>query len=229
MTNREIISDIRKANKFMEYDTMVSDRFLLSLAFKYSLLLIQRETNKRKLWNLSNAFHTINCFKLEQVPLSQCLDFTSSEIISKSVDKLPNVENGYYGNLIQGVYDIEGRVEIKATSLKQYQNYLKLNKFRSLKKEAFYFIEEGYLYITHPSIEAVKIVALFSEYDVNLSKYKQCDCDCCDDDDCYAPLDEEFKCPGYLTSSVLEMVNNQLRVYAQLREDKTDNGDADTQ
>lgn len=212
----------------MEYDNLVSDRFLLSLAFKAKLLLLSRETNKRKLWNLTDAFDVINCFKMEQVPLSSCKDFTSNEIVSKSVDRLPQIEKGYYGNLIQGVYDIEGRVEIKPTSPRDYSNYLKLNKHRTIKNQAFYFVEDGYLYVTHPSIEAVKLFAIFSQFDVNLSKYKSCDC--CDScEDCYEPLDAEFLCPGYLMEGILQMVTEKLNVYAQKREDKTDNSDLENQ
>ena len=208
MTNREVISELRKTNALMEYDSMISDRYLLTVARKYGLLLLQRETNKRKLWNTENSFYVIPCLEMQQVPLADCISYKSDKMISRSKLPLPKIEQGYYGYLVQGVYDIEGGHEIYPTSTRQYINILK----RKFKPNALHWwIHDEYLYIDSEDLEKVKLVAYFSNRDVDLTKYNACSpvpCDSCPD--CREPLDEDFKCPGYLLSQVIQMANQEL-------------------
>jgi hypothetical protein len=221
MTNREVISEIRRSNKLMEFDHIATDRFLLGIAKKYVLLLIQRETNKRRLWNNESAFHVINCLEMEQVPLAECIAYKSDQIISKSKLQLPQIENGYYGYLVQGVYDIEGLNEFYPTTTRQYINILKR---RFPPKNLHWWIVDNYLYIDSPNIETVKLSAYFIDKDLDLAKYDVCldRCDSCPD--CREPLDEDFKCPGYLISQVIQMANQDLaNSYQRYPEDLTDN------
>jgi hypothetical protein len=208
MTNREVISELRKTNALMEYDSMISDRYLLTVARKYGLLLLQRETNKRKLWNTENSFYVIPCLEMQQVPLADCISYKSDTMISRSKLPLPKIEQGYYGYLVQGVYDIEGGHEIYPTSTRQYINILK-RKFKP--KDLHWWIHNDYLYIDSEDLEKVKLVAYFSNRDVDLTEYNSCSpvpCDSCPD--CREPLDEDFKCPGYLLSQVIQMANQEL-------------------
>lgn len=208
MTNRDVISDLRRSNHLMEFDHMASDRYLLTIAKKHALLLIQRETNKRKLWNTENSFHVIPCLEMTQVPLADCISYASDKIISRTKLRLPKIEQGYYGYLVQGVYDIEGSNEVYPTSTRQYINILQ-RKFKP--KHLHWWINDDYLYVDSDSIEKVKLVAFFNDRDVNLTKYNSCSpvpCDTCAD--CREPLDEDFKCPGYLLDQVIQMANQEL-------------------
>lgn len=208
MTNRDVISELRKTNAVMEFDSMISDRYLLTVARKYALLLLQRETNKRKLWNTENSFYVIPCLDMIQVPLADCISYKSDKMISRSKLPLPHIEQGYYGYLVQGVYDIEGSREIYPTTTRQYINILQ-RKFKP--KNLHWWIADNHLYIDTEDIEKVKFVGYFSDRDVDLTPYNSCSpvpCDSCPT--CREPLEEEFKCPGYLLSQVIQMANQEL-------------------
>lgn len=207
MTNRDVISELRRSNQLLEFDAMATDRYLLSIAKKHALLLIQRETNKRKLWNTENSFYQIPCLEMKQVPLADCIDYKSDQMISRSVKKLPKVEQGYYGYLVQGVYDIEGGKEAYPTSTRQYINILK-RKFKPT--HLHWWLSDDYLYIDSPDLEKVKFVGYFSGRDVDLTGFSVCPEPCEPCSDCREPLDEDFKCPGYLLSQVLQLSSQEL-------------------
>jgi len=207
MTNREIISQIRESNEFMQYDHIVTDRYLLSLINKFGLTVLRREANNRRFTNTSNIPMSVKCFAMKQVPLAECVDYNSDKTIVRSVYKLPQVEQGYYGYLIN-IFDIEQGREILATTPKNYINILK-RKFKP--SNLFFWIQDGYLYIDSPDIEKVRVNAIFTDYAPNLQEIDECiesDCETCPD--CFEPLDMSFKFPGYLVSDIVNAVNQEL-------------------
>src|SRR5690606_24656750 len=99
---------------------------------------------------------------------------------------------------------------------KRYTNML------TLKSNAkFYWLQNGYLYVSDPNIEYVMIRAYFEEevpYDLS---------ECADPSknrsECENPLDEPFRCPGYLIQNVLTTVEqNYLNSFMRLKTDQTD-------
>lgn len=220
MTNREVISQIRESNEFMAYDHIVTDRYLLSLINKFGLTLFRRDFNKRKYTNTSNIPVSINCFAMERVPLAECINYSSDVEIAKSVYKLPQVEQSYYSYMMQ-VYDIEQSAEILATTPKQYINILN-RRFKP--NSIFYWIQDGYLYISSPNIEKVRVNAIFTDYVVNTSEIDECgenNCDSCPD--CFEPLDQQFKFPGHIVSEIVNMVNQELaNTHQRYKKDTTD-------
>ncbi len=220
MTNREVISQVRESNEFMSFDHLVTDRYLLSLINKYGLTLFRRDFNKRKYSNTSNIPASINCFALEPVPIAECIGYVSDVNVAKSVYKLPAVEQSYYSYMMQ-VYDIEQSNEFLATTPKQYINILN-RRFKP--KDIFYWIQDGYLYVSNPDIKKVRINAIFTDYVVNTGEIDECgetNCDSCPD--CFEPLDQTFKFPGHLVYEIIAMVNQELaNTHQRYKEDNTD-------
>ena len=74
-------------------------------------------------------------------------------------------------------------------------------------------ITNGYLYVTNPDIEAIRLAALFEEDVPNEVMFPDC---CCGDKNpdleelCKNPLDKEFALPGYLKKQVLELTSQKL-------------------
>jgi hypothetical protein len=207
MTNREILSQIRESNEFMQYDHMVTDRYLLSLANKYGLVLFRRDFNQRKFSNTSDLPINIFCLAMKEVPLAECIEYKSDTLISRSVNPIPRVEQGYYGYMMQ-VFDIEQGREVQSTTPKNYINVLQ-RRFKP--RNLFYWIQNGYLYVNEPQLEVVRLNAMFVDYCINPAEVDQCvtrECEGCPD--CFEPLEQPFKFPGYMVPDIINMVNQEL-------------------
>jgi hypothetical protein len=215
-------------HKLLSTDGLITDRAIASEIKNSSVMLIKRETNLRRLWATDTLFTTIPCLEMVQVPISECCDYTDPCTISRSKYKLPPIAEGNYQYLIQGVYSINamGGVgkKFKEITINRYMNLLKLP---IIKNEAYFWIHDGYLYITNPMLKTSRISAFFendvsntilfgcSNEDINTSVY------------CMNPLDKEYGVPGYLEKQVLELTSQKLlQTYFRINDDKTsDNKD----
>lgn len=229
-TLRDLVSGVRSTHRLLSSDAMITDRAIASEIRESSLLLIKRETNLRKLWATDTIFTTIPCLEMVEVPISECCEYSDNLTIARSKYKLPRIAEGNYNYVIQGVYSIhiiggQGR-KLKEISINRYLNLLKLETKRN---EEYFFINNGYLYVTSAAVEKVRISALFEEIVPNNIMYPE-DCDCGDvrvDDDeyCMNPLDKEFFLPGYLEAQVMSLVSKSLmESYFRLKGDITSDG-----
>src|SRR5690606_24061211 len=121
-------------HRILSTDAMITDRVIASEITNSSLLLIKRETNLRKLWATDTIFTTIPCLEMVEVPLSECCAYSSNETISRTKIKIPQIAEGIYQYIIQGVYSInilggKGTV-LKGISVNRYVNLLKLNTIK---------------------------------------------------------------------------------------------------
>lgn len=229
MTGRYLVSSIRSMHKLLSTDSLCTDRAILSEIRNNALLLIKRETNLRKLWATDTLFTTIPCLELTEVPLSECCDFVDECTIARSKEKLPRISEGNYQYVIQGVYSINALggkgTKFKEISVNRFTNLLKLP---IIKKESYFWISNGYLYISNPDLKAVRFVAFFEEDVPNSLLYPE-DCNCgknfTDEEFCINPLDKPFALPGYLEQQVLQLTSQKLlSTYFSLKSDISADG-----
>lgn len=228
-TLRKLVSDIRSTMKIMSTDSLITDRAIASELRNNSLLLIKRETNLRKLWSTDTLFTTIPCMEMCEVPISECCNYADPCSVARSKHKLPRISEGNYQYVIQGVYSInalsgQGK-KMKEITVNRYLNLLKLPV---IKKEEYFWISNGYLYVSNPSIQAVRFVALFEEDVPNSIMYPDCGCGTpsyTEEELCKNPLDKEFALPGYLEKQVLDLTSQKLlQTYFTTPVDVADNG-----
>jgi hypothetical protein len=228
-TLRKLVSDVRSIHKILSTDSLITDRAIASEIKINSLLLIKRETNLRKLWATDTLFTTIPCLEMEEVPISECCDYVDDCTIARSKFKIPRIAEGNYQYVIQGVYSInalggQGK-KLKEITVNRYVNLLKLP---IIKKEEYYWITNGYLYVSNPMIKSIRFVALFEEDVDNEILYPECGCgtpEYTTEEICKNPLDKEFSLPGYLEQQVLQLTSQKLlSTYFSIKTDMTAEG-----
>jgi len=228
-TFRKLVSDVRSMHKLLSTDNLITDRAVMSEIRNNAFLLIKRETNLRKLWATDTVFTTIPCLEMVEVPISECCDYSDPCSVSRTKFKLPRITEGNYQYVIQGVYSInamsgQGK-KLKEITINRYINLLKLP---IIKKEEYYWISNGYLYVNNPLLKAIRLVALFEEDIPNSIMYPECGCgspEYTSEELCKNPLDKESPVPGYLEKQVLELTSQKLlSTYFRLKTDITSDG-----
>jgi hypothetical protein len=228
-TLRKLVSDVRSVHKILSTDSLITDRAIASEIRNNALLLIKRETNLRKLWATDTLFTTIPCLEMIEVPISECCNYVDECSIARTKFKLPRVSEGNYQYVIQGVYSInalggQGK-KLKEITVNRYINLLKLPV---IKKEEYFWITNGYLYVNNPLIKSIRFVALFEEDVQNEIMYPECGCGTPEytvDQICKNPLDKEFALPGYLEQQVLQLTSQKLlSTYFNIKTDISQEG-----
>lgn len=228
-TLRKLVSDVRSVHKILSTDSLITDRAIASEIRNNALLLIKRETNLRKLWATDTLFTTIPCLEMVEVPISECCNYVDECSIARTKFKLPRVSEGNYQYVIQGVYSInamggQGK-KLKEITVNRYINLLKLPV---IKKEEYFWISNGYLYVNNPLLKSIRFVALFEEDVHNDIMYPECGCgspDYTNEQLCMNPLDKEFALPGYLEQQVLQLTSQKLlTTYFQIKTDISQDG-----
>ena len=228
-TFRKLVSDARSMHKLLSTDNLITDRAIMSEIRNNAFLLIKRETNLRKLWATDTVFTTIPCLETAEVPISECCDYADPCTVARTRFKLPRITEGNYQYVIQGVYSInamsgQGK-KLKEITINRYVNLLKLP---IIKKEEYYWISNGYLYVNNPLLKAIRLVALFEEDVPNEIMYPECGCGTpsyTPEQLCVNPLDKESPVPGYLEKQVLELTSQKLlSTYFKLKTDITNDG-----
>lgn len=228
-TFRKLVSDVRSMHKLLSTDNLITDRAVMSEIKNNAFLLIKRETNLRKLWATDTVFTTIPCLEMVEVPISECCEYSDPCNVARTKFKLPRITEGNYQYVIQGVYSInalsgQGK-KLKEITINRYINLLKLP---IIKKEEYYWITNGYLYVNNPLLKAIRLVALFEEDVPNEIMYPECGCgspEYTTEELCKNPLDKESPVPGYLEKQVLELTSQKLlNTYFALKTDITSDG-----
>jgi hypothetical protein len=228
-TYRKLVSDVRSMHKLLSTDSLITDRAVMSEIKNNAFLLIKRETNLRKLWATDTVFTTIPCLEMVEVPISECCDYADPCTVARTKFKLPRITEGNYQYVIQGVYSInamsgQGK-KLKEITINRYVNLLKLP---IIKKEEYYWISNGYLYVNNPLLKAIRLAALFEEDVPNEIMYPECGCGTpsyTPEELCVNPLDKESPVPGYLEKQVLELTSQKLlSTYFTLKTDIASDG-----
>jgi hypothetical protein len=164
-----------------------------------------------------------------EVPISECCNYVDECTIARTKLKLPRISEGNYQYVIQGVYSInamggQGK-KLKEITVNRYINLLKLP---IIKKEEYFWISNGYLYVNNPLLKSIRFVALFEEDVKNDIMYPECGCgspDYTNEQLCMNPLDKEFALPGYLEQQVLQLTSQKLlTTYFQIKTDVSQEG-----
>lgn len=229
-TLRKLVSDVRSMHKLLSTDNLITDRVVASEIKNCTQLLLKRETNLRRLWATDTIFTTIPCLEMIEVPISECCDYVDPCNVARTKFKLPRIGEGNYQYLIQGVWSINAMggkgTKFKEVTINRYMNLLSLPL---IKNQPYYWIVNGYLYVSNPLLKAIRIAAFFEEDVPNEIMFSEC---CCAhgvdlNEYCKNPLDKEYGCPGYLEKQVLELTSQKLiQTYFKINDDKTsDNKD----
>jgi hypothetical protein len=165
-----------------------------------------------------------------EVPISECCGYVDPCNVARTSFKLPRISEGNYQYLIQGVWSINAMggqgTRFKEVTINRYMNLLSLPL---IKNQPYYWIVNGYLYVSNPLLKAVRIAAFFEEDVPNEIMFSECCCTHGVDlaEYCMNPLDKEYGCPGYLEKQVLELTSQKLiSTYFKIDDDKTsDNKD----
>jgi len=223
-TARDHISDVRSTHKLLSADSSINDRTILAALVRGRNQLINQRLNERKLWQTDSIFTTV-CLEMQKVPLSECCNYISDEMIARSVLQLPKINEGVFNYAIKGVFNVETSKKFAEITPERYINILKLPKKR---QETYTWISNNYVYATNPFLEAVKIPACFADHILPTEiLYPKCDCGNLKynlEDVCKNPLDREFKFADYLVETLIEMTSKfLLATYFNLATDKTSN------
>lgn len=217
---RQVISNLRTSYKMISSDNIATNRLIMNELRSRALYLIKQKIDGRLLFDSPNIFTYVPCLKMKQVPLAECCEYRSEKTISRSVERLPKIAEAKFGLLIQRVTGLEFATKYIQATPTRYTNLLNINP---KTKEEFYWVLNGYLYITNPDLKMASISAYFEDEPSSLLLCPDgCDCgprnaDC---DPCQNPLDREFKCPGDLLGTVEEMVAKYLMgTYFRVDED----------
>lgn len=216
MTIRSAVSQIRSMFKLVSYDDIISDRAIMQELKNTAIKFLKQQTDKRRLFASPNIFTTLSCIEMQDVPLAECCSYTSPCTISRSVSKLPRISEGIYGLLVQGVYSLDKKSKYKETTATRYASYLKMGLRKDYK---FFWVLDGYLYVSEEGIETVSIAAYFEE-DINPELYACQEIITCPTN----PLDLEFKAPSYQVQDIINATYNTiLQTYKRSIPDITSN------
>lgn len=206
LTNGDLISRIKNANKFLADDDVISDRFIYNTLKSKASVLIKREINLKKLLFSDNLYQAYECICLIPAKGAEC-DLNCD--IRRTKRKLPTIEEGLYSYFIQGVFNTSNSEELFPTTIRDFINHQRL-RVKTPKK--YYTIRNGYLYVLDPDIESVNMYAYFTES--------------IEDEDgtqCISMYDKEFKIAPYLVDNLVQMVNQDLINYHKLPIESEDN------
>lgn len=190
-TARNLVSLIRADLDKWGTDRFISDRHILATVLPIINKFISQQVSQKKVWGIDQLFTNISWLKMKEVPIYSCCDIQSDCMIAKSVKKLPDIVDSYYNLIIRSVQSVDGKVKFNELNTpERYANLLKLYPKHSPKP--YFFMKDGYLYITDPDVEAVSISAIFKGL-IDPDEYS-CQDDCEDKGKCPKnPLDLEIK------------------------------------
>lgn len=210
MILKDIIQRIQSAYSkgVQSRDTRLSSRHIYNKILTVrTFLLTQQSDKKQKVsdWN----YQTLPCIELIDIPVSQCpcIPPSGCETV-RSKNKLPKPLIGINNHLIREVTSIDGKVRYSESSVseKRYKNY---SKYTSNKPD--YFIQDGYLYLTHKknTPRVVSVIGLFED-PIQANKYKSYCEECKDCVDCESPLDYDFPIDMDSIDTLVELASKEL-------------------
>lgn len=222
MKINEAISRLRilLENGIASDDTQLSNRFLYSI-----LKTLRAKRIRQKLDSILYLspfyYNTIDCLPLELGKFADCPCFTNDCFILRSKYKIPKVMSTRNKLAIKAITTIQGKSLYETTPTKdEYKQYT------NTKKEGlFYFIHNGYLYITgSTTLKVVTFTAIF-ENPLDLAGINACDSDGNNlPNACFEPKTQDFPIDEDLFDDVEDMVLEKLvKVMARMPNDSENN------
>lgn len=198
VTNRQIISDIISDLRAVNLDDKVSKRYILNKLRGFAALFIKRDTEARKLLNVSDIWLDVPCVELCEAPLIECcnIDIPNCKFVMKSKKKVSETYETSYKELLE-VHNPTYAKEFRQITPKEYKN-ITAREFQD-KRIKYFWISNGYIVIPDSRVEVVTLRGVF----VNPAEAKKMSaCLEQEGDECVTLLDQPFNCPDYLVAVV---------------------------
>lgn len=216
MTRNEVISRLRNSIKEVTSDSKFTNRYLWNVFWTNAQLLLQRESDRARLYNQTDIWQTI-CIKMDKVSplLCDCLQLPMDCVVYRSRFKLPKIVEGTFGKMYRFISSVDlSNFIILVTP---YQYSLKQTKY---SKEKYAFIHDGYLWAPNTKWSNLIISAIFTE---EISEHFKCDCDEATTDNCGGLLYSISNIPDWLIQPVIQMSLQELGVPKQVPQDELSN------
>lgn len=215
-TLRDYVSSVRAAFRLVSSDDIISDRYIANEILNVNRQFVMQQIDKRVGINSPTLFTMLKCIPLTEVPLSECCEYDGECTVARSVKRIPTIVSGKQTLVVQGVWDLERKYKFKETNPNRYSNSLKMGLTKSSN---YFWVMDGYLYVSNPNIEVVSISAFFHDL-VDPDTYSCSSVSSCPTN----PLDLEIKTLSKLMNPVInEVYQKILATYKQSKEDPQDN------
>lgn len=205
MTNREIISKVRKSIQEKDTDSTYTNKFLYSKIVENAKWLISREIKSGGIWTNSSLFQTRRCMPVIKVPKSDpCCPINTGCVMYRTRYKLDSIWNGIDGPIILSVTSLDGSTRFDVLSPEAFENKKK-NPYSKYSKELYAIIDsDGFLWWEEQAPKKVHIRAFFKE-DIN-NKYS------CKNEPlkCNPFMDRLFIIPGKIEAEIIDKVVEQV-------------------
>lgn len=222
MKINEAISRLRVLleNGIASDDNQLSNRFLYSI-----LKTLRTKRIRQKLDSILYLspfyYNTIDCLPLELGKFADCPCFTNDCFILRSKYKLPKVMSTRNKLAIKSITTIQGKSLYETTPTKD-----EYKKYTNTKKEGlFYFIHNGYLFVTgSTTLKVVTFTAIF-ENPLDLAGINACDTDGNNlPGVCFDPKSQDFPIDEDLFDDIEDMALEKLvKVMARMPNDSENN------
>lgn len=221
VTQGEFVSSIINDLKLTVKDTWISKRHVLSVGKSKAKMLLAQRADEMKLSNAFDIISTIDCFEMEEVDMIKCdfIELRNCKTLYKSVNKIPETIFGRSAIGIISVTTVDDSKRFEWSTPVKIANRGKLRRTRK-SDNLFFFIENGYLYITE-SVETVKVrIIAINEEEVE-------ECECGDKEpSCKSAWDMKFPIIDLLYEHVrAQTLQELLSTFSQIPKDENPNLD----
>ena len=220
------VFNVRNLIKQTTDDSKLTNRFIYQRLRENRNLLIKRENDKGRLY-ASSAVQSVFHFPLCNVDITDTCVLKLGYLVSKSTYKLPDPLDLSDGSRSLHLYSIEFG---KFIELKTIDALISERNRKYPHPDPTAFIQNNYLYINKANIPGVKLMGIFAD-PASVEDLNTCIIDECDQDKtCYKPMmDKELNIPGYLESTVENMVAIEiLKIFIPRPKDTANNAKDDT-
>ena len=213
----EVIARIRGQVKAEVQDAFVTDRYIYSLIIKQAKFLMRRQDFANKLMKFNSIWNFLPFVQLIEVDKveAHCTGIQSGCTIKRTIDKLPNMIEGYWGPLIRTVSSIDNSLELYPTQPGTYTSMTKTTSFKYNKSKFFWYLN-GYLYFPNIEWDAVRVEAVFDD-DIG-------DWLCDSADKCIPRYEQKINIPEFLfaeiEAQILSIMINTVKIPSEDSDNK---------
>lgn len=211
----EAISRVRMALKAVKEDSFLTDRNIYFSILKYGKTLLKREDNQNKLMKISSLFSYLPYVELIDVDKVEagCAGIYSECYFKRTKERLPDVFTGAFGPVFRTVSSIDGTIKVFRTEPGTYASMTRTTNFK-YNKRAYFWFQNGYLYLPNVEWDAIKIEAIFEG--------STGDFQCNPQDQCIVKHDQNLALPEYLFSEIEQYVIQELAMAIKVPADGAD-------
>jgi len=205
----EHISRVKNNYKLTNADAVATNRFIYLLMKKHRDFVVKRDRLSKIIYQ-DNLFQKIKYEELIEVDSIEACQIDSECTIKRTKNKIPKLIENSYGVILRWVGSLDGTKETKQINSNAFQRKQKKATFK-YNNENYYWYANGYLYFPNTEWDAVSIDGYFDEDVID---------DCEKTEGCKSILDNMFRIPDYLVSSMDQLVYQDLSVYTQIPRDE---------